>query len=1460
MDDETALEEEPDICADLCVICQCGVKSIQAQQAFLTQPRNVTVQAGAKAQLNCHVLRATGLVQWVKDGLLLGPQRNLPGFPRYSIFGDERRGEYHLLIEDVALEDDAPYECQVGQSESSPAIISQTAWLNVQVPPLKLQIELESSETWVAGKEYSVKCMATDAKPAAEITLFKDGIQLTDLDIDTMPGSEDKLMNTEAEVRYVSLEMALRMRLKVAASTGSDPNLMEVSAVEASQQPQAKASWAESVEEDDPLSPDITLRELFPIVCAGEVTEEGDEEGDDDSVSELLTASALLGGSDEEDNVLPLTQRPRLANSGSGGGDTGKVPEVDTLEKKATLPTVPSWLKVLKDQRVTPFFTNVSARSFHGNDVERMEEDGLYNPPASVAYHLNPKQRGVLTTSKPNLPGRMEWFTAAIHQNSYRLQPRGDATPELFEEIVVVNDLILRSVRGGVQGCGRVMALSVTGERGLWLNLSSLSEKDKAELMDATVDPKGLFGEAVGQMQKRSEDKKKEGEAFNLARKFVPQPRQVNRFPAAQTNRPAAMGFRRPKPQPRQQEAPRPGPSHAGAKPWGKQSFAAAAAATAKEPQPPAAEGKLTFLWLRRRRAVHLFPSNEGGKTAQQCLVKAEGADHGGQLVCQAMNSALTAAMSDTKLMTIYFPPQAPVIEGLESTTVKAGTTLKLVCLSHGGNPLASLQWTKNGKLLSSSWEEDVVQRRSRSLLILMVTAEDNQAILQCESINQVSRAPLYISHILTVYFEPAKVNLLGTFEAIEGKTVTLCCHASSSNPPVQIRWWLGFKELNTTVRSMSKGENGGMMTMSNLTYTVSREENGLPLSCEAFNKGTHFSSSTSKPLNVLYPPQKVWLDAPPEDVTLQSGHPLRLLCFSSGGNPRGQLTWFKNGEAKQDTSNQVSLERGVARELRFILQPSDNLATFRCDATNKAKKVLSVKTRLKVQFAAIKVEIKVVVQEKTPQVLRRGETVSLICLCGSSNPKANITWTVGSNRLSGVETDSKEAEYGGVSFRSTLSFSLTSQHHQQRVTCNAFSKLLSGGVSSSYTLNVLFPPEFSSDQPKEVKAVENDEVSLPLMVSANPKEITCDWIYHGRKLDKETDFRYSWDDDFVLKIKNVTRHDAGVYAIECSNDEGQNHTQIYLHISYAPRIRMKSNIVYVDIGGTIDLLCEVEANPVSAGMFSWSWLGDGEIDLESQHEDGTTGWLTLFEVTRAHTGTYQCNVDNGISPPAVAEVKLIVYFKPHLKKGPQWNKVASRGDGVSTVDIACQAEGIPKVHFNWAKNGMAMDFSNPRYMEHTVRVGAVHTSTLSIENVSATEDYAIFTCTASNNLGEDSLDIQLLSTNHPEPPSNLRLLHVSNNSVTLEWKPGFDGGLTQKFRIRYHWKGFSSYHYVDVFPPKATVYTVTGLLPATTYNFSVNAVNNMGESNYADGNTVLTVTTRGQYESMFSFVKTHSF
>lgn len=45
----------------------------------------------------------------------------------------------------------------------------------------------------------------------------------------------------------------------------------------------------------------------------------------------------------------------------------------------------------------------------------------------------------------------------------------------------------------------------------------------------------------------------------------------------------------------------------------------------------------------------------------------------------------------------------------------------------------------------------------------------------------------------------------------------------------------------------------------------------------------------------------------------------------------------------------QTSFDRGVARELVLVLTASDNNASYRCDATNEAKKTISASTALKV-------------------------------------------------------------------------------------------------------------------------------------------------------------------------------------------------------------------------------------------------------------------------------------------------------------------------------------------------------------------------------------------------------------------------------------------------------------------------------------------------------------------------------
>lgn len=43
-------------------------------------------------------------------------------------------------------------------------------------------------------------------------------------------------------------------------------------------------------------------------------------------------------------------------------------------------------------------------------------------------------------------------------------------------------------------------------------------------------------------------------------------------------------------------------------------------------------------------------------------------------------------------------------------------------------------------------------------------------------------------------------------------------------------------------------------------------------------------------------------------------------------------------------------------------------------------------------------------------------------------------------------------------------------------------------------------PPEFSLEQPTHIQVLEDDVATIPLLVSANPEEVSCVWL-HRREL-----------------------------------------------------------------------------------------------------------------------------------------------------------------------------------------------------------------------------------------------------------------------------------------------------------------------------------------------------------------------
>lgn len=131
-------------------------------------------------------------------------------------------------------------------------------------------------------------------------------------------------------------------------------------------------------------------------------------------------------------------------------------------------------------------------------------------------------------------------------------------------------------------------------------------------------------------------------------------------------------------------------------------------------------------------------------------------------------------------------PPSTPIISGYtEGSVIPAGSSQKLLCMSSGGNPPATLTWFKNDKKVNKTWREgrksyelimfsrfSIFSPSERSFVLLaqinsqtktinnsvqselniIANITDNQAIYRCEAQNSATDVPLLDSKILSVH------------------------------------------------------------------------------------------------------------------------------------------------------------------------------------------------------------------------------------------------------------------------------------------------------------------------------------------------------------------------------------------------------------------------------------------------------------------------------------------------------------------------------------------------------------------------------------------------------------------------------------------------------------------------------------------------------------------------------------
>ncbi|XP_068225631.1 nephrin-like isoform X3 [Palaemon carinicauda] len=149
-------------------------------QRFTVSPESVEVNEGDDVFLSCVVQNQQGKAQWTKDGFALGFERDVPGYPRYSYSGDSSKGEHHLIIHGITLEDDGEYQCQVGPTAKTSALWA-SANVTVLVSPSSISILggiIGEPVVAVAGKQLRLQCLVKEARPAPSVAWYRNGIML----------------------------------------------------------------------------------------------------------------------------------------------------------------------------------------------------------------------------------------------------------------------------------------------------------------------------------------------------------------------------------------------------------------------------------------------------------------------------------------------------------------------------------------------------------------------------------------------------------------------------------------------------------------------------------------------------------------------------------------------------------------------------------------------------------------------------------------------------------------------------------------------------------------------------------------------------------------------------------------------------------------------------------------------------------------------------------------------------------------------------------------------------------------------------------------------------------------------------------------------------------------------------------------------------------------------------------
>ncbi|XP_033757883.1 nephrin-like isoform X4 [Pecten maximus] len=806
---------------------------------------------------------------------------------------------------------------------------------------------------------------------------------------------------------------------------------------------------------------------------------------------------------------------------------------------------------------------------------------------------------------------------------------------------------------------------------------------------------------------------------------------------------------------------------------------------------------------------------------------------------CQVLPSQGNPALQASAHLTILVPPEMPQIIGHPNGSMinirHTDPIVQLTCEVRNARPAASITWYKNGVVVTENVDYTVEQiandKRENAHNTLTLTPDfrvkEHGAVYTCKGTNEAIRGQFLETTVtVNVQFPPSIPEITGyrRGQTVQrGDTLNLECVSRGGNPLAQVVWFRNDVKIDFSYSSSND------RSTNDLSFTVGASDNDAVYRCEATNAATEYPLTAQVQTVVYFPPEKVTISG---NRLATAGEEVELTCETANSNPASVVTWLVRGRQIAGTQNHVQESEDGGYITRSIIKVTltdrEDQIVYTCQAMNDgSSQPVTDTVTLSVLYPP---GAPVITGYEEGDFVKDGDVKRLTCSSAGGNPMATLKWFKGNELL-----DSTPKTRGSI-VSSELTIVTTPGDNNAIYKCTASNEATPTPLQILKKLTVYFPPAqvtLTAD-PAEPKAGQRLRLTC-LSASSNPPAAIM-WVRdnvlrQGVTINKSPSSNGGMTTTNVLDITPTAADHRAEYHCQATNlvIGDKVNDAITLSVLFAPVFDLSMSPTNIEIteGDSRSVNLTATANPP---VLSYKFYRDGiEVNVEGDINSFTfdNGALQISNIERGDMGRYSLEARNAEGASSF-NFTLNVLFQPIIDDSAQYSKAA--GDHGSTVQLICLAEGAPEVNFDWAKrNG---DMSSFKYHIESEKVNTIkYRSVVTISDIAESE-YGTYVCSATNEKGQDTFDISVDGTSRPDQPGDLTFINATHDMLTISWNPGFNGGLPQRFKVRYKEKNRPGYTHIDITPIDnrvTTVFVIKGLRRDTSYLVAVLTSNDLG-------------------------------